>query len=170
VFLAGMAAGSKCHSVSGGSAAFANMTIKNAWRQATAFDRAIIIVYVIAFTGATVNHIADLVRGGLFPYSRWWGVPPLMNAFWTSLTILDPAAIVALLVCAEVGCVLYLAVMISDVACNVYAEIVYWKQPVLQSAGLMLQAGFLIFLLFTIGRIFDYTKERWMASGKQITF
>jgi hypothetical protein len=77
-----------------------------------------------------------------------------MNIYWTSLTILDPIAILLLLLSVEIGCMFYLAIMFSDVAINIYANIVYWKQPLIQSYRLILQTAFLLFLAITIGRIY----------------
>jgi hypothetical protein len=141
------------------------MNIENIWKQSNMLTKIILGIYVIAFLGATFNHVSDLVRGGLFPYTVWWGVPLCLNVYWTSLTILDPLAIVLLLGRVRIGCVCYLLIMISDVAINIYADIVYWKQPLLQSHGLMLQTGFLVFLILTVGKIWNAARGAAPRAG-----
>jgi len=134
------------------------MTIKEIWIKAKTLDKIILCIYIFAFIGATYNHINDLIRGGLFPYTKWWNVPLLMNIYWTLLTILDPVAIILLLMSSYIGCIFYIIIMTTDVAINLYANIVYWKQPLIQSYGLIMQTAFLIFILATVGRILKHLK------------
>lgn len=128
------------------------MNLRKHWKTASPADRIILLIYILAFSGATFNHVSDLVEFGLFPYSEMYGVPAFMNIYWTSLTLLDPLAILVLLLHVRRGCILYLAIMLSDVAVNIYAEIKFWKQPLTESYGLILQVAFLLFLLLTVAR------------------
>jgi hypothetical protein len=67
-----------------------------------AHDHAV-LVYVFAFAVATMCHVFDLVEGGWLPYRTYtFG----LNAFWTSLTFLDPLAIVLLVKRRRAGLVL----------------------------------------------------------------
>jgi len=136
------------------------MTIISFWRNKNTIEKIVICVYIIAFFGATYNHIADIVKGGLFPYTNWWNVPMSMNIYWTVLTILDPIAIIILSINIYIGYWLYLLIMISDVCINIFAELVYWKQPIKQSSGLIMQIGFLLFLSLTGLKIIKSSKKK----------
>ncbi|HTP24917.1 MAG TPA: hypothetical protein VMK12_04560 [Anaeromyxobacteraceae bacterium] len=129
------------------------MTVTRLWPRLTHFEKITFCLYVLAFLIGAYNHVIQLVHGGLFPYSRWWGASMILNVYWTMLTVLDPLAVLLLLTSLRTGCVLSLAIMVSDVGVNTYAEFAYWKQPLLQSYGLMFQTGFLVFLLLTISRM-----------------
>ncbi|MFZ5940358.1 MAG: hypothetical protein ACOYXB_07270 [Bacteroidota bacterium] len=128
------------------------MNIRVTWKESSPADRIILVIYILAFAGATFNHVSDLVEFGFFPYSAMYGVPAFMNIYWTALTLLDPLAILVLLLHVRRGCLFYLAIMLSDVTINLFAEIKYWKQPLTESYGLILQVAFLLFLLFTFSR------------------
>ena len=122
------------------------------------FDSAILIVFILAFTGATYNHVMEIVRGGLFPYAKWFGAPKSLNLYWTSLTLLDPFAILTLIFNIRAGYVLALCIMITDVPINLYANVNYWLLPLYKNYPLLKQVFFLIFLLFTVRRV-------WRLSG-----
>ncbi len=134
------------------------MKLKAVWKSARTADRIIILIYILAFTGASYNHIADLARHGLFPYTSLFGVPPALNIYWTSLTLLDPLAILLLFLRPRAGCLFYLLIMLTDVPINIYANMVYWEQPLFESPGLIMQIAFLLFLLLTVGRIMKLSK------------
>ncbi|NIJ20615.1 CHASE2 domain-containing sensor protein [Sphingomonas naasensis] len=105
--------------------------------------RAALAVYIVCFGIGAVNHARDFVVGGLRPYR--WG-PPLLEAFWTSLIVLDSLVIVLLLARRiRLGLSLALAVMIADVAINSYA----WLRLGLVGFNLPLQAAFMGFALGT---------------------
>jgi len=134
------------------------MKLKAVWKSARTADRIIILIYILAFAGACYNHTADLARHGLFPYNSLFGVPQALNIYWTSLTILDPLAILLLFFRPRAGCLLYLLIMLTDVPINIYADMVYWKQPLPESPGLLMQIAFLLFLLLSVGRIMKLSK------------
>ncbi len=48
------------------------MNIKRFIHENRWFDSMILVVFILAFTGATYNHVMDLVSGGLFPYTKKW--------------------------------------------------------------------------------------------------
>jgi hypothetical protein len=74
-----------------------------------------ISIYVFAFAVATLCHLFDIARGGWLPYTKYaFG----LNVFWTSLTFLDPLAIVLLLKRRRAGLGLALAIITADVAVN----------------------------------------------------
>ena len=109
----------------------------------------ILAVYMIAFAAATWNHAADIMTAGLFPYDKFWDVPCWMNVYWTSLTILDPLAIMVLLFYLRPGLLIYFIIMFSDVAINVYANYTFWNIPLLEHFFLLNQVFFLLFLCAT---------------------
>jgi hypothetical protein len=94
--------------------------------------RVLFAVYAVCFLGAGLNHAHDIWQGGLFPYRD---APPLLNAYWTSLTVLDPLAVLLLYRRPRAGMVLAVLIMVSDVALNSYAvyvldESVWWRAAV----------------------------------------
>lgn len=76
---------------------------------------AVVLAYVIAFAVATICHLFDIARGGWLPYAKY---APGLNVFWTSLTFLDPLAIVLLLKRRRAGLCLALLIITADVAVN----------------------------------------------------
>jgi hypothetical protein len=97
------------------------------------------LIWALCLAIGTCTHIASLIEG--------WNdrVPVASIVFWDSLTILDPLAAVLLFLRPRIGVVLTLAIMLSDVAHNVWAitafQAMVW--PVVA------QALFLIFVLAT---------------------
>ena len=76
-------------------------------------------IYIACFGIGAFNHARDFLAYGWRPYS--WG-PPLLEAFWTSLIVLDTLAIVMFLTRFKKSALLTAAaIMISDVAANTYA-------------------------------------------------
>lgn len=73
------------------------------------------VVWVIGFLVGTTTHTADLIVGGLNAYS---GGPLGVRLFWVSLTILDPATAVLIIMRRRSGIVLGSAVIIADIAVN----------------------------------------------------
>ncbi|MBF4569087.1 hypothetical protein ITJ57_09955 [Plantibacter sp. VKM Ac-2880] len=73
------------------------------------------ILWVIGFLIGTTTHTADLIFGGLDVYG---GFPPGVRLFWVSLTILDPATAVLIILRRRSGIVLGSAVIIADIAVN----------------------------------------------------
>ncbi len=111
--------------------------------QMTNSARAILIVFSICLVGGGATHVIDIIRGGLFPYL---GMPFPINAFWTSLAILDFTAAILLWKRRNLGVLLTTAIMLADVAVNSYAS--YGLGIAFQSfAPLQAQTLFLGFVL-----------------------
>ena len=127
---------------------------KNRW-----YDSVILFVFVLAFAGATYNHVMDLVHGGLFPYTNKWGTPEGLNLYWTSLTVFDPLAIAVLILNVRFGYVFALCIMLTDVPINFYTNIGYWSLEFHKNYFLLTQIAFLVFLLSTTGRIWKLTEK-----------
>lgn len=104
-------------------------------------------IYIACFAIGTLSHALDFWALGLRPYS--WG-PPLLEAFWSSLVVLD-FAVVALLLRGQRAWGLALAaiIMVSDVAANSYASFILGIEGF--EVALPLQASFLGFVLGSIG-------------------
>ena len=121
------------------------------------FDSLMLVIFILAFAGATYNHVMDLVSGGLFPYTKRWGTPLIFNIYWTSLTILDPLAIIALIVKVRAGYVVGIFIMLADVPINLYANANYWPLAIHENHLLLMQITFLVFLLSTVRRVWTLT-------------
>ena len=87
------------------------------------------MVFILAFAGATYNHVLDIVRGGLFPYTKWCDAPEIINFYWTGLTLLDPLAVILLQFNVRAGYILALGIMLTDVPINIYAGKHFWQLP-----------------------------------------
>jgi len=100
-------------------------------------------VMVAGFAWGTLTHAADWWRFGWWPYR--FG-PPLPNAFWNALVLLD-AVTLALLLRRDPrgGVAMAAAVMIADVAANGYAWQVLGFDRV--APAVAMQAAFLVFVL-----------------------
>ncbi|WP_226649573.1 hypothetical protein [Microbulbifer variabilis] len=79
-----------------------------------------IFISVIAacFMIGCINHAADIVNGGPFPYTF---APFGFNAFWTALSVIDLIVVVLLITKLSAGLVLAAIVMVLDVTLNSYA-------------------------------------------------
>jgi hypothetical protein len=72
-----------------------------------------LVLYNLCFIGAALNHAHDLWRGGFLPYEH---VPLAINAFWSTLTLVNLVAVVLLWWRRRAGLVLALVIMILDVS------------------------------------------------------
>lgn len=117
-------------------------------------QRIVLGVYILCFAIGTVGHTLDFLALGPRLYS--WG-PPLLEAFWSSLVVLD-FAVVALLLAAKLRAGLALAaiIMLCDVAANSYALFVLGIDGF--AVALPLQAAFLGFVLGSIGFLWPSTE------------
>jgi len=116
--------------------------------------RATIALYIGGFSVGVLSHARDFLTHGWLPYQ--WGIP-LLDAFWTSLILLD-LAVVALLLAGyrRTGLIAALTVMTCDVAANAYASFV--MQIPGFASGLVMQAAFFGFVAGTIAFV-------WPANG-----
>ena len=71
-----------------------------------------------AFAVGTCTHLENAWRAGLLPLP---GQPLGFNLFWTSLTLLDPAAACLLVVRPRAGLILSAVIMLADVSINAFA-------------------------------------------------
>lgn len=110
-------------------------------------QRIALAVYIVCFTIGTITHALDFWSFGLRPYA---GAPILLEAFWSALVVLDPAAAALLLFAKRrAGLVLAAVIVVCDVAANSYASFVLGIEGF--AVALPLQASFLGFVLGSIG-------------------
>ena len=95
------------------------------WPAAPRWARIIAVTSAVALVYGTVVHLVQLAAGGLDPYPS---VPDWLAAYFVSLTVLDPAAAVLLLLRRRSGLILSCAVLLTDAdadaAANGYAKYV----------------------------------------------
>lgn len=104
-------------------------------------------VYIVCFAIGTISHALDFWTLGLRPYSS---APPVIEAFWSSLVVLDLAAAALLLLGKRrSGLALAAIIMVCDVAANTYASLTLGIEGF--AIALPLQAAFLGFVLGSIG-------------------
>ncbi len=77
----------------------------------------ICLIWSIGFGIGGTIHIIDIFNGGFLPYSH---APLWINAYWTSLTVLDLLATVLVWRLPKAGAVLGFAIMSSDMIINGY--------------------------------------------------
>lgn len=108
--------------------------------------RLTLIVYVTCFTIGILSHAHDFLTHGWRPY-RWGSVP--LEAFWTSLILLD-AGVVVLLIAGwrRSGLLAGLAIMTLDVVANSYA--LFGMGHAAFARNLVMQAAFLGFIAGSI--------------------
>jgi hypothetical protein len=81
-------------------------------------------------------------------------VPSWLNYYWSSLGILDPLAIVILLLNIKAGIILYLLIIYSDVLINFWFVITNYGFGEIVNIFQLCQLGFLLFLTVTCMLIF----------------
>jgi Kef-type K+ transport system membrane component KefB len=119
------------------------------------------VVYALCLGAATFNHVRALLTDG------WWreGVSLGTAIYWTSLTVLDPLAALLLFVRPRAGIALTLAIIISDVAHNLWFVAAHplsgsFIQAVTSSFFMMSQIVFLVFVAATSPMAWRGSDER----------
>ena len=77
--------------------------------------RIILFIYIVGFMVGVTTHSIDLIKGGFLPYDH---VSLWKNIYWTSLTLLDFAICIILMLKIKWGLILANLIMISDVLIN----------------------------------------------------
>ncbi len=96
-------------------------TVPRRWTGVPPGVRRTVQAAVALFAFGTGVHVAHLVVGGVDPYPA---VPGWLAAYFVSLTVLDPAAALLLARRRRAGLVLGCAVLVTDAAANLYANLV----------------------------------------------
>lgn len=107
-------------------------------------------IYALCLAGATVNHVRALIARGWFPDA----LPTATALYWDSLTFLDPLAAVLLFVRPRAGIGLTGAIIVSDVAHNLWFTAAHPLHgsivvDVTSSLFMMSQILFLLFVVAT---------------------
>jgi|GEM_PF-3370276 len=113
------------------------------------------MVWAVCLGIGTCTHVAALISG-------WNARVPLASVvFWNSLTGLDPLAVALLFLRPRAGVVLTVAIMVSDVAHNIWAITAFGAMvwPVVA------QGLFLILVLSTAGALWRDLPARAAASS-----
>lgn len=109
--------------------------------------RVIFLIYAFGFLYGTWNHIVDIWRDGFLGYHD---VPFLVNLYWTSLTFLDPLAVILLFTLPLHGVLLSVLIMASDLAVNLSVALYfYWQGGAFFDDRLILQMAFGCFVFLT---------------------
>ncbi|MGE5564386.1 MAG: hypothetical protein ACM3ZV_13925 [Bacillota bacterium] len=112
--------------------------------------RLVRIVYALCLAGATINHVRAVLSRGWLPPDL-----PLPTAiYWDALTFLDPLAAVLLLVRPRAGVALTVAIIVTDVAHNLWFVAAHagsrsFTKIVAGSPFLLSQIAFLLFVAAT---------------------
>lgn len=117
------------------------------WRHYPRTVKVLFAVYALCFLWGTKNHLADLWHGGFLPYTY---APLPFNIYWTTLTVLDPLAVLMLFALPYPGMVLAVSIMVSDIAVNLYAHYVLLHGSTVPDATLFSQIAFGLFLFVTV--------------------
>lgn len=117
--------------------------------QNTRLKRAGIIrlIYILCMAGAALNHLNDVISGGILPYTY---APLALNIYWTSLTVIDPLVIILLIFKLWTGIYAVAAVIFTNVPINAFAEHVIFKTGMFTHWQTQSQLAFGIFVLLTI--------------------
>jgi len=102
---------------------------------------------MLGLIAGTVSHILDICLGGFLHYNY---STLLFNIYWTSLTFLDPLAIILLFYLPYLGMVIAVLIMISDIAVNLYVTYVFNHSDVFSSWKLESQILFGVFVFITV--------------------
>jgi hypothetical protein len=110
------------------------------------------LLYAVCLSGAAWNHARDVAAHGL----HWdhGGAPAFVSAFWTTLTFLDPLAVVLLVLLPKPGLALTVAIIVADVVINGWMGITHG----FDTAAFMAQALFLALVLGTV-------RSAWRAAA-----
>ncbi len=107
-------------------------------------------IYALCLLGATYNHASMLAQHGIF--WDYGGVPKASAIFWTSLTVIDPAAAVLLFARPNAGVIATAVIIIADVIHNLWITARYFPPMlpgVATSPAMIEQIIFMIFVLAT---------------------
>jgi hypothetical protein len=108
------------------------------------------IVYALCLTGATVNHVRAVLDRGWFPEH----LPPATAIYWSSLTFIDPLAVVLLFLRPRLGIAFTAVIILSNVAHNLWFVTAHplrrsLLEDVASSPFLISQIAFLLFVALT---------------------
>lgn len=129
-------------------------------------------IVAILFTGYLIGtmthifHLSDVIKLGFFNSAKIYGVHPVVNAYWLSLTIIDPIIAFLLIKKTSIGAVLCFVNILINVAVNsglqIYALPTISVKAIYDSLGNIynsLQIALLTFSTFTLPVIISDNKK-----------
>lgn len=111
-------------------------------------------IYAVCLLAGMSTHAAILWQHGLL--WDYGGVPQLTRVYWTSLTLLDPLAVLLLFVSPRIGLIATLSIISTDVAHNLWF---FERYHVPFNWVLAAQCVFLVFVAITF-------PSAWRASAR----
>jgi hypothetical protein len=121
-----------------------------------AFAQPARLTWALCLAIGTCTHVAHLFSNGWAPPA----LPLATSIFWDALTFLDPLAAVLLFVRPRVGLVATLAIMVADVAHNVWFIAAFGGVVWMVVA----QAVFLVFVLATTRLVWRHARQIPLAT------
>lgn len=112
------------------------------------------LIWIVGFLVGTTTHVIDLVVGAADVYA---GFPGGVRAYWVSLTVLDPLAVVLTAFRLRAGVVLGVAIIVSDVILN---TVVFAVIGGLGAGGLVMQAVFGVVVVATAPLLWRAARRR----------
>ena len=110
-------------------------------------------IYALCLSGASYNHaLINIEHGLLWDY---FGAPLLTCIFWTSLTFLDPLAVILLFIKPRLGVILTVIIIFTDVLHNSW--FLFGNGYSLNTAYFA-QVAFLIFVSLTMKIAWRYRR------------
>jgi hypothetical protein len=116
--------------------------LRDKWAALPRWARWVLALYIAGFAEGTGDHVRWMTRGGIHAYASSYPQVPL-QAFFVSLIVLDPLAVVLLALVRREGIWLACAVMVLDTAANWAGN---WSRMQDRPNGLLLDAPWLITL------------------------
>lgn len=127
------------------------------------FKKLFICVIAACFMIGCINHVADIVNGGPFPYTF---APFGFNVFWTTLSAIDFLVVVLLLAKLRAGLILAAVVMVLDVTLNSYA--IYGEGVKLAFWPVQIQTLFCGFVLGALPALWSEDSRHIMVEASEV--
>ncbi len=130
--------------------------LRNSIRSYPLGRRLVLMTYIAAFGIGTATHLNSILHGWWLPHH------PLLNAYWTSLALVDPLTIVLLIRAPRVGLILAMFVMLTDVGINSASSYLFFDGAGRYSVGyfVQLQTVFLGFLLGSAPFVWAHVRDQ----------
>jgi hypothetical protein len=139
---------------------------KDSKERAKQFIILIIVAGYLIGTMTHIIHLTDVIRLGFFNSAKIFGVSPYINAYWLSLTVIDPTIAFLLIRKTKTGATLGFVNIFFNVAINSAIQIV--KLPLISLETIYttlgnifngLQIALLVFSIFTLPLILSKSNK-----------
>lgn len=126
----------------------------------------LLMVYIIGFAVGTTTHSIELIDGGFFPYTF---APLWKNIYRTSLTFLDFAVIILILISIRPALIIAVIIIVSDVIIN-SGGFDFYKFDIVENYRLVFQFIFGLYILVTAPIIMINYKRNLKTNHMHTTF